>query len=279
MTALSRSKPFTEASGVLIVPQQNFIVKDTVQTYQGGTLCLDPADSDLAKPATAAKPFYRTVGVSYADLLGNGEAAAYASTGLFERENSSSGDEVLSTLPLGWPLYAVDDQTVSLTDGGGTRAFLGVFGGMSANDKPLVWIGCDPYGFAGRAIKIPIKFGHADLTEADGAQTLTVGIPALPGPCRVVGFSIDSLTAFSGGTAGAVTAAFGVGADIDAIMAATSIFTGATAPVAGTAGVLGYPYAPLAKDDQINVTVAADDDVLDLTAGAFVGSVYLIPGS
>lgn len=279
MTALARSKPFTEASGVLIVPQRLFVVKSAVQVYQGGTVAQDPSDSALVKPAAAAKPFYRPIGVAYADLLGNGSASVYASTGLFERENSAAGDEVLATLPLGWPLYSVDDQTVSLTDGGGTRAFCGVFGGLSANSKPLVWIGVDPYGLAGRVFKVPIVVGHADLTEADGSQTISIG-PALPGPCRLAGFSIDTLaTAFSGGTASAVTVAYGVGADVDAIMAATDIFTGATAPKAGTAGVLGYQYAPLAKADQINVTIAADDDVLDLTAGALVGSVYLQPGS
>lgn len=278
MTALARSKPFTEASGVLMVPQRLFVVKSAIQVYQGGTIAQDPSDSALVKPAAAAKPFYRPVGVAYAGLLGDGTATVYASTGLFERENSSAGDAIAATLPLGWPLYSVDDQTVSLTDGAGTRAFCGVFGGFSANSKPLVWIGVDPYGLMSHVWKIPIVVGHALLTEADGAQTIDIG-PALPGPCRLVGYSIDSLTAFSGGTASAVTAAIGVGADVDAIMAATDVYTGATAPKAGTAGVLGYRYAPLALADQINVTFAANDDVLDLTAGAFVGSVYLQPGS
>jgi hypothetical protein len=284
MTALSSDRPniSAHANGWEFVREQ--YPGDSGQTfYQGSAVGRDPADSGNVKALAAAKPYYRVIGVNGAYLVGNGTKKVKAAAGLCERENSSSGDEVLSTLPLGWPLYAVDDATVSLTDGSGTRTFLGVFGGMSRAGKPLVWIGCDPFGLAMSLIKWPVVFGFADVVTAGGAA-LTADLnfgPVLPGPCRVMGFSTDALTVFSGGSVATCTFSLGTSAGGTQIHTALDIFTGAAAaPKKGTAGSLGYNCAPLAAGVQIQGRVTTTTANVDaLTAGAYVGSIILKPGS
>lgn len=281
MTALSRAKPNTLALEAFGLQLRGMVVDSGAQLYQGSAMGRDPSDSGNVKALAAGKPFYRAVGVSSIDILGDGVAHAIGSVGLFERENSSSGDAVPSTLPLGWPLYSADDDTVALTDGSGTRAKLGVFGGWSNNGKPLVWVGCDPYAIG--QIKLPIVFGYADVATAGGAA-LTADLsfgPTLPGPCRVMGYSCDELTVFSGGSVATCTFKLGTSAGGTEIHAALDIFTGATAaPKQGTAGSLGYRGAPLAAGTQIQGRVTTTTaNVNTLSAGAFVGSIILQPGS
>lgn len=281
MTALAADKASVTASSDLVIPYNEYTIDDGSILYQGATLCVDPDDSMGLKPATAAKPFYYPLGVHpVSKVTGDGTKRGYVLAGLYERENSSAGDAIVSSLPLGWPLYAADDQTAALTNGGGTRAFLGVFGGWSSNGKPLVWIGIDPIGLMARGILIPVVKGHADLTAAATSQTFN--LYTLPGPARVIVCgSLDSLTAFSGGGATAVTLAFGIdtGPDIDAIGDQEDIFTGATAPSGFVAGVKGYVGCPLSSGVIITATFESDVNVADLTAGAVVASVLIRPGS
>jgi hypothetical protein len=213
-------------------------------------------------------------------VTGDGTKKGLIAACLHEFENSGGGDAIAATLPLGWPVYAADDQTASLTNGGGLYPFLGVFAGMSGNGKPMVCVGIDPFGFMSRGLVIPIKFGHADLTAA--ATSESFDLITLPGPCRVVGPpTFDSLTVFTGGSATVVTLAVGIdtGPDVDAIGDEKSIFTGATAPAAMTAGVLGFAGAPIAAGVKITYTVASDVNVVALNAGACVASLRLMPGS
>lgn len=278
MTALSHDASNLSAHGNAHEFVREAYAGDSGATfYQGAAVGRDPDDSFLVKPLAAAEQLYQVIGVNGAYLLGDGTKKVKASAGLFERENSASTDEILSTLPLGWPLYAVDDATAALTDGGGTRAFLGVFGGMSKNSKPLVWIGCDPIGLMARGIKIAFVYGHADLTDADTSQDFT--LYTLPGPCRVVcPPAIDTLSAFSGGGTGSLTMAIGADSDPDAIGDEKSIFTGG-AVGAMTAGVLGYAGALLASGTVIKAQFVTDTTLAALTAGAVVGTLYLRPGS
>jgi hypothetical protein len=282
MTALVADRPFvTAGNSTLVDARGDYIAKTGAILFQSATLVRDPADSSLVKPAAAAKPYYQVIGVNSAYMQGNGSHYALGTAGRFERENSSSTDAILATLPLGWPLYAVDDQTASLTNGGGTRAFLGVFGGMSYNNKPLVWIGMDPIGL--HSILWPVTFGFADVALAGGAA-LTADLsfgPVTPGPTRLVGFCTDALTAFSGGAVATATFKLGTTAGGTEIHTALDIFTGAAAaPKKGTAGSLGYNCAPFAAGTQFQGRITTTTaNVNALTAGAYVGSIILRPGS
>lgn len=260
--------------------QPDKILKTDVTLYQGVSAGRDLADSGLVKPFAAGKAYayYQPYGVAYEHLLGDGTKRPIIHAGRFERENATSGDEVLETLPLGWPLYG-DSKMVYLTDGGGTRAYLGAFGGLTSEGQPMVWIGLP---FRMGPIKWPVVFGFAEVAALGAVLTGTLNFgPPLPGPCRVLGYSNDELTVFSGGAIATATFKLGISTDDDAIHTALDIFTGATAaPKKGTAGVLGYNCAPLAKGAQIMGTVTTTTgNCSAATAGAFVGSILLQPGS
>lgn len=280
MTALSHDKQDRTAVGGLYVPADGYVVKDAITVYQGSMVGRDPDDSGYLKPLAASKPMYQPVGVASAKLVGDSIKKGLARAGLYEFENSGGGDAIVSTLPLGWPLYAADDNTVALTWNGGLRAKAGVFGGWSRAGRPLVWVGMDPYGLT--EIIIPLVKGHADLTAAATSESFDLW--TTPGPCRVLDPGvIDSLTVFSGGAVSAATVAFGIdtGPDVDAIGNETDIFTGAAAaPKAMGAGVLGFSGAPVSAGVTITATFATtDDNVVNLSAGAIVACVRLRPGS
>jgi hypothetical protein len=276
MTALASDQGRITAVGGVYLPVPHYVVDSGATIFDGSSVGRDPDDSSNVKALAAAKPMYIPLGVNMAKVVGDGtKKAEDVKAGCFEFENSAGGDEILATLPLGWPVYAVDDNTVSLTWGSGTRAKKGVFGGMSKNDKPLVWVGMDPYGL--REIIIPIVHGHADLTAAAATQAFT--LYTTPGPVRVIGPPcVDTLTDFSGGGTASATISVGAAADADALGTAKDIFTGAD-PGVLTAGVLGYPGAALAASTAITVTYTADTTVAAYTAGALVGAIRLRPGS
>ena len=252
------------------------ILKSAVQMYEKGALFRDPGSSYQLVTAPAGSPLLMAHGVASTNQLGDGLRAAVCQSGLFERENSASTDAIPAYLPLGWPLYAPDNQAASLTNGGGTRPLLGHFGGFSKAGKPLVWIGFCPYPLT--ELMIPIAKGHADI--ADAAATQAFSLLTLPGPARVMHPpTVDSLaTAFSGGGTGSGTLAIGADADPDALGDEKSIFTGGAAG-AMTAGVLGYPGALLIAGTVITATFVADTTVGAFTAGAVVATLRLRPGN
>lgn len=248
-----------------------------VQFYQGAAVFRDPADSMYLKTSPSGNPLWRPYGVSAVKQLGDGTLKGEIAQGPHVFDNASGGDEILATLPLGWPVYAKDNRTASLTNGGGLYPLLGHFGGMTGEStpRPIVWVGFCP--FALHEIMIPVVYGHADLTDADTSQDFT--LYTTPGPTRVIcPPAIDTLSAFSGGGTGSLTMAIGADSDPDAIGDEKSIFTGG-AVGAMTAGVLGYPGALLASGTVIKAQFVTDTTLAALTAGAVAGAVRLRPGS
>ncbi|RTL09246.1 MAG: hypothetical protein EKK62_03135 [Acidimicrobiia bacterium] len=281
MTASDSPQKLAEGgpAGRIVLP--DVVLKTDVQLYDGATVFQDPNDSMLAVSAGASgNPDWIPVGVAADKILGNGVLRPHLTRGPHVRKNSAtSGETVPATLPRGWPLYAKDNQTVSLTDGGGLYPFLGWFGGMTGDSTPLpiVWIGFCP--FALNELVITVQKGHADLTDADTTQDFT--LYTLPGPAVVLGPPwVRSLTAFSGGGTGSATVAIGIDSDPDAIGDERDIFTGAAAaPAAMTAGVNGAAGYPLSAGGVIKATFVADTTVAAFTAGAVIISLRLKPGS
>ena len=257
------------------------ILHDAVQLYDGAAVFLDPGDSLLAKSDGASgNAMWLPEGVASDKILGNGVLRPHLTRGPHVRKNSAtSGETIPAGLWKGWPLYAKDNQTASMTDGGGLYPFLGWFGGWTGDSTPLpiVWIGFCP--FALHEIVVSRAFGHADLTDADTTQSFD--LLTLPGPAVVIGPPwIRSKTDFAGGGTGSCTLAIGVGADVDALGDERDVFTGsAAAPAAMTAGVNGAAGYPLAATSVINATFVTDTTLAALTAGACVVSLRLKPGS
>jgi hypothetical protein len=251
-----------------------------VTLYQGVAVFRDPADSMKLKTSPSNNPMFVPYGVSSVKQVGDDALQGELTHGPHVFDNATGGDEILSTLPLGWPVYAKDNRTASLTDGGGLYPCLGWFGGMTGEGtpRPIVWVGFCP--FAIREIVVSKAIGHADLDAAATTQDFT--LYTLPGPVVVVGVPwVRSLTVFSGGSISACLFSFGADADVDAIGDEVDIFTGATAaPKAMTAGVNGAAGYPLAAGVVLKCRVAATgDNVVNASAGALVASYRLKPGS
>jgi hypothetical protein len=280
MTASDSPPKLAEGGPAAHVILPDVVLKSAVQLYDGATVFTDPADSMLAVSAGASgNPMWIPRGVACDKILGNGVMRPHLTVGPHVRKNSAtSGETIPATLPLGWPVYAKDNQTASLTNGGGLYPFLGHFAGMTGDSTglPIIWIGggCP---FAITEILIPLVKGHADLTDADTSQDFT--LYTTPGPTRVIcPPAIDTLSAFSGGGTGSLTVAIGADSDPDAIGDEKSIFTGG-AVGAMTAGVLGYAGALLAAGTVIKAQFVTDTTLAALTAGAMVAHLRLRPGA
>ena len=62
--------------------------------------------------------------------LANGALTVQVQPGTMSLANSAGGDAVVATTPPGSNLYIVDNQTLALTDGNGTRSFCGRLAGL-----------------------------------------------------------------------------------------------------------------------------------------------------
>jgi hypothetical protein len=134
--------------------------------------------------------------------------------------------------------------------------------GALAEVKPLA-----DDAYAARVQKKTLTVGHADLTDADGSQTVNLDT-ALPANARIVGVNVKLATPFSGGTASAVSVDVGSAGDPDALVDGADLFAAAVDGQASTMPSGIAPHKHFALSTQLTATFAANDDVLDLTAGA-----------
>ena len=106
-----------------------------------GAIVMRDASGDLNDGATATG----LVGVGRAEKRADnaggsaGDVTAKYRAGIFRFANSTSTDEI-GNEDSGKPCYAVDDQTVALTDGSGTRSIAGFVDHVDARG---VWVRFD----------------------------------------------------------------------------------------------------------------------------------------
>ncbi len=117
--------------------------------------------------------------------------------------------------------------------------------------------------------KRTVTIGHADLTDADTSQTIDIGA-VLPANARILGRSIHTVTAFSGGSVSALAVDIGTSGDVDAIVDGADLFAAA---VDGQAATLPDGIAPnklfaSAGAQLIATVVSTGDNLVNLTAGA-----------
>jgi hypothetical protein len=109
---------------------------DSTQFFKGGIVVLDSADGKMKKGATSTTQI----------CLGRCEENVLTGTsntrkikcrsGIFKWLNSAAGDAIAAD-DIGKPCFIVDDQTVALTDGTGTRSRAGIVHGV---DSDGVWV-------------------------------------------------------------------------------------------------------------------------------------------
>lgn len=198
-----------------------------------------------------------------------GDVKIQVEAGVVVRKNS--GTSAVTIAEIGLPCYLEDNETVSKSDQNATLPLAGEVVAVDS-DGVRVRLG-DSMGYIIRSACIQ----HSDLTAAATTESASVGI-ALPANAVLVGYSVDCPTLFSGGSVSACTVKIGTAGDDDAIMTATSVFTGASGfPKAGTAGVLGYPGAPLGGQSISAKFTTTADNTVNLSAGDLRVRIYCLP--
>lgn len=282
MTALADTR-LTKFAG-LTPARGTYGIKANVEIFKGAMVGLDSAGR--AMPAgTAASGCVQIVGKSsahYDNLTGSelgGSADAVqveVEFGVFGWANSAGGDEVLSTTPAGTVVYADDDQTVALTSQSSTIIAAGLF--IELRDGMVyVWQGphvatlaeSSVLADAGIALqKRTVTIGHADLTDADTSETENIGA-VLPANARILGVSLHTVTAFSGGGTGSLVLDIGTAGDVDAIVDGADLFA---TVVDGQAASCPAGIAPnklfASAGAQLTATFVTDTTLAAFTAGA-----------
>lgn len=198
-----------------------------------------------------------------------GDVPIGVEAGVFTFKNS--GTSAITIASIGLPCYLEDNETASASDQNGTLVVLGEITQVDS-DGVRVRIG-DPVGVIVRSARIQ----HSDLVAAATTESVAIGV-ALPANAALIGYSVDCPTLFSGGSVSACTLKIGTNGDDDAVMAATSVFTGATGfPKAATPGVLGYPGAPLGGQIIYAKFTTTADNTVNLSAGDCRVRLYFAP--
>lgn len=113
---------------------------DPTATFYQGALCMYDTSDDLIKPAEVS-----TTGVALGVAqyhVAQGEAKdPWIETGCRPFANSAAAD-LIENHDAGARCYMVDDDTVALTDGTGTRSVAGV---IIRVDSDGVWVSTNPY--------------------------------------------------------------------------------------------------------------------------------------
>lgn len=109
---------------------------DSTQYYKGGIVCISTATGLVVKGATATTQI--AIGRCEENVLTgtSNTRKIKARIGCFKYLNSAAGDAIAAD-DIGKACYIVDDQTVALTDGTGTRSRAGIVAGV---DSDGVWV-------------------------------------------------------------------------------------------------------------------------------------------
>ncbi len=110
---------------------------DSTQYYKGGIVCVSTATGKVVKGSTATTLV--AIGRCEEEVLTgtSNTRMIKARIGIFKYSNSASAD-LIAADDIGKACYIVDDQTVALTDGTGTRSRAGIIDGVDADGG--VWV-------------------------------------------------------------------------------------------------------------------------------------------
>lgn len=121
MAALTAGRNTPARSGDLREPP----VKAATRIHSGAMVALDATGWALpAATATGLKVLGRAEAPADNSAGANGDTNVKVGAGIYQYGNSASGD-LIARADIGADCYAVDDQTVAKTNGGGTRSVAG----------------------------------------------------------------------------------------------------------------------------------------------------------
>jgi hypothetical protein len=194
----------------------------------------------------------------------------------------NSGDSIAES-DRGSTCYVVDDESVALTDGGGTRPVAGTIVGVDAASGD-VWVAVGFSFFSvpaatpsGTLQKKTVTIGQADLTDAVNGEAETEAIgTALPAGAIVVAAVITLTTAFSGGGAASVTVDVGWSGSAEAVIKDFDALGSTAAGAKYTQGATSVHHPVTASAKSLIATFTPDGgaNLAALTAGAMTIDVF-----
>lgn len=234
--ALSATR-LTDIVGGVAIPRKNErAVRDGVTLYKGGMVAADSAGRYVpagnANAVTQCQGVLMEVSAIEETVTGNaaGTETARLTVGIFWYDNSAGADEITAA-NLGERCYAVDDETVALTDGGGTRLPAGVITdvdatlGVAVSIIPQIPLLGSLLG-AGSLSKVSARITSDDLTTAGvGPETENVGSP-IPATAIVLAARAKLDDAFDNGAGVSLVMELGHDGDADAYEDGFDCYTG-----------------------------------------------------
>lgn len=235
----------------------NLPVKAASQIFRGGLMASVAGVAIAARAATtrAELSTLRVVGLAVDSALGggaDGDVRTDAEAGIFQFANGAAGDAITAA-DLGNPCFAIDDQTVGKTTGGGMRAQAGRIVDVDADG---VWV---EVGEAKppRRVVLPFFISEADTI----AHTPTELVSPVAGAISLLDVTVQKAVT----TGGAVTVNVG----------ATAV-AGLAANVAnGAAKGTIYSATPTPGDA---TTVVAEGSRIQIIPGAAFATAGAISG-
>lgn len=242
--------------------------------YKGALVCLD-ANGDAIPGDTLANGAVYAAGIAQSTVDNSagsdGDKPIQVTAGIGKFINADS----IGDADVGKPFFVVDDQTVAKSSSSGTR----IAGGFIAQvDSDGVRVLVGPYwsklaqavalADAGVSLqKRSVTVGHADLTDADTSQDINIGA-ALPANARILGVSIHTVTAFSGGSVSALALDIGSSGDADALIDGADLMATVVDGQAATRPLGIAPNKLFASSTQLVARfVSTGDNLVNLTAG------------
>lgn len=136
MAALTADRDTKEMQHPASMINEPAVAADSTQFFKGGMLVLDQADGKVKKGTTATGRI--ALGRCEENVLTgvSNTRTVKAKSGIFKWGNSAAADAIAAD-DIGKDCFIVDDQTVALTDGTGTRSKAGT---VVAVDSDGVWV-------------------------------------------------------------------------------------------------------------------------------------------
>jgi len=217
MTALATAKNVPQMGQDPIPSYFDFPVKGGVKCYPGAGLVVQGGYALPAKTALGLISLGR--GDTLADNTNGADGAitVRAKVGVFPFKNSAGADAIAAKHVMSAVAYWVDDQTVALTDGGGTRSVAGPIMGLDATLGVYVGLAYSPATIAateGNAAASPAGKARAVITtlgayggsgtstllaSANGALAAADGVTVANGDVVFVPPGITNVTAKDSG--------------------------------------------------------------------------------
>jgi hypothetical protein len=181
MAELTAARDTTQKSFEAVPMEYSFTIAANAQVFPGGMACLSGGYLVDAQGAPAGAQVVGVVVSSFIDQLNNLTGNAVGNSGLAGAFNvtvrqavfdmaSGTGSDLITTANLGQDCYAIDDETVGLTDGS-----VGAVGGATLRPYAGKIVGIDPVSGQVQVLVGFVTRGQSLFFQAVATAALSVG--------------------------------------------------------------------------------------------------------